>query len=361
MGELSVLDSAVERPGLENGPPAIRIADLSKTYSGRKRSFSLSPNGFVRSTLRGDPWETVALNRVTFSVDHGEVFGLLGPNGSGKTTLIKILSNLVIPESGLVQVEGINVLRNPYAASARLQTVLADSIGLEKRLAARDNLRLFASLYSVPKAEAERKIDKLMSFFGLEAYAFRSSQSYSTGMSRKLAVCRVLLSYASVIVFDEPTSGMDPASAYDFRRLILKDLVEGEGKTILMATHNLEEATSMCTRIALLDHGSLLAVGTPDEIRKRVEDRIDLEIKLRATAGGLEDLREELAKVHGVHSAEFADSLGGKVVRLSGTKDLDYLEVFSLLASRGLKVTSLETSSPSLEEAFLKLTREERK
>lgn len=311
--------------------------------------------------IRGEPWETVALDKVSFSVEHGEVFGLLGPNGSGKTTLIKILSNLVLPDAGAVYIEGSNVVRKPYVTASRLQTVLSESIGLEKRISARENLRLFASLYNMPKAEAEQKIDLLMDFFGLTPFAHKTSQSFSTGMSRKLAVCRVLLSRASVIVFDEPTSGMDPSSAVEFRHLITQDLVKREGKTVFMATHNLVEATSMCDRIALLNHGSLLAIGTPEEIRRRVGDRVDLSITLGSSDGDMDELREELAKVQGVHSVRIVDALGARQIQLSGTKDLSYLEIFSLISTRRLKVVSLETSTPSLEEAFVRLTREDSK
>jgi ABC-2 type transport system ATP-binding protein len=344
--------------GPEPTTPAVKVVDLYKRFYGTKRRLTLSPMHLVDSFVKGRPWETVALDKVSFSVGHGEVFGLLGPNGSGKTTLIKILSNLVIPDSGAAYVEGINVARRPYATAERIQTVLSESIGLEKRLSIRDNLMLFASLYSLPKSEALERIDHLLEFFGLAKFADKSSQSLSTGMSRKLSVCRVLLSRASVIVFDEPTSGLDPRSADDFRNLILQDLVKREKKTIIMATHNLVEATSMCTHIALLNQGKLVTVGTPEDIRGRVEDRIDMTITLEGEGGPLDELRGRLGGADGVHSVYILDSGGVKQVRLSGKKDLNYLAVLSLISAGGFKVQSLETSSPSLEDAFLKLTRE---
>jgi ABC-2 type transport system ATP-binding protein len=358
--ELSLLEETARERIPEAGTPAVKVIDLSKKFSGRSRKLTLSPRRFTKSFLVGEPWETQALDKVTFSVEHGEIFGLLGPNGSGKTTLIKILSNLVIPDSGTAFVEGINVAHNPYAAAEKIQTVLAESIGLEKRLSIKDNLLLFASLYNVPRSEAEEKIDYYLSFFGLADIADKSSQSLSTGMSRKLSVCRVLLSPASVIVFDEPTSGLDPASADDFRGLILKELVRREKKTIIMATHNLVEATSMCSHIALLNQGKLLAVGTPDEVKKTVEDRVDLTITCGGGNGPLDALRTELTKEDGVHSVDIVDEHGIRKLKLSGRKDLDYLAVLSLISTRGFKVLSLETSSPSLEDAFIRLTRKGR-
>jgi ABC-2 type transport system ATP-binding protein len=342
----------------ESVPPAVKLIDIYKRYHGRNRNLSINPFGLYRSFVMGKPWETVALDKVNFSVDHGEVFGLLGPNGSGKTTLIKILSNLVIPDSGIAYVEGINVARRPYAAAARLQTVLADPLGMERRITPRQNLMMFAALYDMPKAEASEKIDQLLNYFGLQDYGDVTSQSLSTGMSRKLSVIRVLLSKASVIVFDEPTSGMDPVSADSFRRLIIDDLVKREKKTIVMATHNLAEATSMCTRIALLNRGKLLAVGTPTEIRKAVEDRVDVTITLGETSGHVDGLQDEIAGVEGVQSVDVIDVHGGGQIRLTGRKDLVYLDVLSLISRRGIKVLSLETSSASLEDAFLRLTSE---
>jgi ABC-2 type transport system ATP-binding protein len=355
--EPSLTNMVTEQVTPEPATPAIKLVELTKKFSGTTRRFSASPMRFYKSFVIGEPWETVALDNVNLSVDHGEVFGLLGPNGSGKTTLIKVLANLVIPDSGAVYVDGINVVRKPYLTAAKLQTVLSESIGLEKRISARENLLLFASLYNLPKSEAEEKVGKLLEFFGLDEFADKSSQSFSTGMSRRLSLCRVLLSHASVVVFDEPTSGLDPSSADNFRHLILEELVRREKRTILMATHNLVEAMSMCSHIALLNHGALLAVGTPEEIRRTVEDRVDIVITLGGAGIPLEGLQKDLSKVDGVHSVDFVDSHGIKKIRLTGRKDLAYLDILSLVSDQGLKVLSLETSSPSLEDAFLRLTR----
>ena len=347
--------------GQESQMPAVKLDGIYKRFNGRSRTLKISPSGFYKSFILGEEWATVALDRVSFSVDHGEIFGLLGPNGSGKTTMIKILSNLIIPDSGDAYIEGINVLKRPYAAAARLQTVLADPLGMERRLSSRQNLLLFASLYNIPRSEANERIDKLLEYFGLSEYADKASQSLSTGMSRKLSVCRVLLSDASVIVFDEPTSGMDPVSADGFRKLIINDLVKREKKTIIMATHNLVEATSMCNRIALLNKGKLLAVGSPQEIRKAVEDRVDVTLMVGSADNPQEGLQEEIARVDGVLTADVQSNRGGEEIRLTGRKDLDYLALFSIVSRRGLKVQSLETSSASLEDAFLRLTKEAEK
>ena len=340
--------------------PAVELVGVTKRYEGRAHKFSFSQG--ITNLVMGERWETLALDKVSFAVQHGEIFGLLGPNGSGKTTLIKILSNLVLPDEGVAYVDGIDVAKSPYAAAAKLQTVLAESIGLEKRITARQNLILFASLYNLPKVEADERIDRLLDYFGLTEVADKTSQAFSTGMSRKLAVARVLLSNASVVVFDEPTSGLDPNAADDFRRLMMKDLVKGSGKTIIMATHNLTEAKAMCNKIALLNRGKLLAIGSPEEITKAVEDRVDVVLTVTGEPSrSMEELRTVLARASGVHSVEIDDVPGRMQIKLSGQKDLSYLDVFSEVTRSGLRVASLETSSPTLEEAFLRLTREAKK
>jgi ABC-2 type transport system ATP-binding protein len=347
-------------PLVEPRAPAVKIVELSKRFSGTRRRLSLS-HDFAHQFLFGTKWETQALDKVSFEINHGEVFGLLGPNGSGKTTLIKILSNLVLPDSGSAFVEGVNVAKRPYAAAEKLQTVLSEGAGLEKRVSARSNLQLYGSLYNVPKKEADERITYLLKYFGIENFAERSSQSLSTGTSRKLTVCRVLLSNAPIIVFDEPTSGLDPVSADNFRRLIMDDLVKREKKTIMMATHNLTEAMSMCTRIALLSHGRLLAVGTPEEIRRSVGDTVDVTMDLQGDTTRLGTLQDALTKVEGVNTAAIENYKGGVRVRVNGKRDMDYFEAISLVHDQGFKLQSLESSAPSLEDAFLKITKEEGK
>ena len=155
----------------------------------------------------------------------GGVFGLLGPNGAGKTTLIKILSTLVLPDSGHALVGGIDVVQRPRASLRILQTVLSQNAGFEVRLSGRQNLEFYAALYGVPKDVAKEKIEELLGFTGLADRADVVFQKYSTGMARRLLVARALLSSATILVFDEPTSSLDPVSASEFRKLIKEELV----------------------------------------------------------------------------------------------------------------------------------------
>jgi ABC-2 type transport system ATP-binding protein len=356
------MDRANALPASESKVPAIEITNLVKTYGKRPSvSTSVDVSGYL-ATIRGKASGTVtALNGIDLQVPHGEVFGLLGPNGAGKTTLIKILSTLVLPDAGKALVYGVDVAKKPRTALRLLQTVLAQSSGFEIRLSGRRNLELYAALYGIPKEAAKRKIDYLLDFTRLTDRADAPFQMYSTGMARKLLVCRALLSNASLLIFDEPTSSLDPVSAMEFRKFIQKDLVE-EGKTIFLATHNLHEAQQICNRIALIEKGKIIAVGTPSQIRTRVSDRTNLLAFLSGLQDSrMSDLRQELKKVDGVIDVEMQPAGDGVSLRIVGERQVDYNRIFDLLLRMNLRIGSLEATEPSLEEAFLSLMNRDEK
>jgi ABC-2 type transport system ATP-binding protein len=347
--------------------PALEVIDLRKSYSsktarqrGTYKNFQLKY--YIRNLWGSSERNIIALDGINFNVHRGEVFGLLGPNGAGKTTLIKILSTLVLPDSGRALVEGIDVVKSPRRAVKKLQTVLAESVGFERRLTGRQNLEFFADLFGVPKREAKNRIDELLAFCGLTDRADIMFQKYSTGMARRLLVCRALLSNASVILFDEPTAALDPISAADFRDLIRRDLADKKKRTILVATHNLWEAEKICDRIALLKKGKIIATGTPREIRHMVSDRVTITILIPSLINGVtQQVLEELRHVDGVTSAEASEVLpDGSPARLliEGEKGIDYNSLFEKILSKKIEILSLEASQPTLEDAFLRLNRE---
>lgn len=342
--------------------PAIRITDLVKTYP--KRS-SLTSSIDVRrylAAIRGKVDGRVqALNGVNLNVSQGEVFGLLGPNGAGKTTIIKILSTLVLPNSGFAYVQGVDVVRHPRKAVRMLQTVLAEGIGFERRLSGRQNLEFYATLYGIPRGEARARIDELLAFCGLTQTSDEMFQKYSTGMARRLLVCRALLTDASVLMFDEPTAGLDPISGAEFRKLMKDVLAKKKGKTVFLSTHNLWEAQNICDRIAVLRSGKIIATGTPSEIRKIVADKVSLTVMISgSTNGSVSELLKTLPNLGGFVNTEIVKSgeNGNLTLRVKGTRELDYDGFFALIASLRLRIVNLEASQPSLEEAFLRLTDE---
>jgi ABC-2 type transport system ATP-binding protein len=343
--------------------PAVQTLDLVKRYSGRANSLlgAYQLKSLV-STIRGSSERTVlALNGVNLSIFDGEVFGLLGPNGAGKTTLIKILSTLVLPDSGRALVKGVDVVKRPKIALTILQTVLSESAGFERRLTGRQNLEFYATLYGLPRKESRAKIEELLDFFNMRDKADMLFQKYSTGLGRRLLICRVLLSNASIILFDEPTSGLDPVVAAEFRRLLKQILSKEKGKTVILATHNLSEAQQICDRIAVLNKGKIKAVGTPAEIREFASDRTTISVGLVASPSlSRQEFLEKLKGISGVTDASMADDVGEGNFSLSveGEKDMDYNHLFAILLSTRFRISWLESSQPTLEEAFLKLTSE---
>lgn len=341
--------------------PALQVIDITKHYDLRVRRITSATEfrSFI-SVLRGKKdYQITALDHVNFTIAPGEVFGLLGPNGAGKTTLIKILSTLVLPDSGSAMVYGIDVVKNSRAALRKLQAVLAEGWGFERRLSGRQNLEFYATLYGIPHEAAVERIDELLEFCQLKDVADQMFQKYSTGMTRKLLVGRALLTDASVLLFDEPTSGLDPASAADFRAFLKNILVRERGKTLIWATHNLFEAQMICDTIGVLNKGQLVAKGSPSEIRMAIAEKVNMSITV--SGNGVETRTEELERIshiNGVVQFGMRKDTETTNVRLDieATRDVDYNQIFALLSTLGLRIVGMEASQPSLEEAFIRLT-----
>ena len=341
-----------------------KISKSYRVYSNLKvgKGSVINISNFFRKITGHGSRKVVALDSVSFNVKKGEVFGLLGPNGAGKTTLIKILSTLVLPDAGKAVVDGIDIVKRPREAVKRLQTVFSESIGFDRRLSGRANLEFFAELYGIPKEEAKQRIDNLLKFTNMTESANVMFQRYSTGMMRKLLLCRALLTNASILLFDEPTASLDPLAASEFRKLIRNDLADRQGKTILLATHNLWEAEQICDRIALLRKGKVIAVGTPAEIKSMVAERINISLMVsNFVHDKAPEIIDSLSKVKGVNAVEFRDNSdenGHVRINVEGNKGLDYNDLFERIASFKLEIFSLESLQPTLEEAFLKLNAE---
>lgn len=345
---------------------AVQIFDLVKKFSSRSRA--LQGTGAQRQLLKflslltgSKRRDLVALNQINLEVSAGEIFGLLGPNGAGKTTLIKILSTLVLPDGGEVYVHGIDVVKRPRAALRMVQTALANESGFEWRLTGRQNLEVFADLYEVPREQAARRIKDLLVLAGVEEFADLVYNRFSTGTQKKFQVCRVLLSDAPVLVFDEPTTGLDAGAAIEFRRMLKDVLVRQRGKTVIMASHNLWEVQQMCDRIAVLNKGKLIAEGTPLKIREAVSDRVKLSLVLDGDFGvSRMAFLESVRRINGIIAVDVTErgENGFSTLKVEGGVDFDYSALFALLLSVRLRIRSVETTSPSLEDAFIRLTAE---
>jgi len=237
-----------------------------------------------------------AVDRLDLEIGRGELFGFLGPNGAGKTTTIKMLVGLLRPTSGMASVAGFDLLRQGEAAKARIGYV-PDTPVLYERLTGREFLEFSGDLYHVPRATRDRRIDALLQLFDLKDRGHDFLSSYSRGMRQKISLAAALLHDPQVLFLDEPTVGLDPRSARQMKDILI-DFCR-EGKTVFLSTHILEIAERMCTRVAIVNHGAVVAEGTLDQLRAMVRsDGQSLEqIFLQLTGGGEEDVRALLAEL----------------------------------------------------------------
>jgi ABC-2 type transport system ATP-binding protein len=239
---------------------AIRIDGLTKVYVKRRslREMALRP---FRRAERVD-----GLVDVSLEVARGDIFGLLGPNGAGKTTLLKILACLILPTRGAALVEGCSVADDDRQVKRAIGFVTADERSFYWRLSGEENLVFFARLYGLDPAAARRRVRDLVREMDLGEVADRQFMSYSSGMKQRLAICRALLHDPPILCLDEPTRSLDPIAAKHLRRFVAQRLHREGGKTIVLATHNLQEAEEMCRSLVVLDRGRVLRRGRLDEI-----------------------------------------------------------------------------------------------
>lgn len=245
---------------------AIQTEELSKIYR--------APRG-VRDLLSHPlrpPEEVTALDRVTLEVFPGEVFGLLGPNGAGKTTLLKLLTCLVLPTSGSARVNGHSVLAEERAVKTSIGYVTSDERSFYWRLSGNENLRFFGRLQGLEGKALRRRCGELLEKVELSPEAAEERfMNYSSGMRQKLAIARALLHDPPVLFMDEPTRSLDPLTARHLRALVRDVLAGRDGKTVLLATHNLGEADEICSRVGILVRARLRRVGSPAELRRWVD------------------------------------------------------------------------------------------
>src|SRR5512137_1847706 len=220
---------------------------------------------------------TTAIDGISFSVEEGEVFGVLGPNGSGKTTLVRLLNGVLAPTSGKAFLFGKDVTIDGAYVRARTG-VLTETPSLYERLSARKNLSFFSRFYGIPDAEIPQRIEKILSLLNLADRGDEAVGGFSKGMKQRLAIARALIHDPQVIFLDEPTSGLDPEVSRQVDGII-RELAADKGKTIFLCTHNLAEASSLCSRVAMINTGRILAMGTIRELMDRIWNAAPVELE----------------------------------------------------------------------------------
>jgi ABC-2 type transport system ATP-binding protein len=221
---------------------------------------------------------TKAVDQLSLEVHAGEIFGFLGHNGAGKTTTVRMLNGVIEPTGGKMRVLGLD----PQVEGTALRTrtgVLTETPSLDERLTAWDNLSIYAELYGMPKQAVRPRIQELLTEFELADRAQERAGSYSKGMKQRLALARAMLHKPELLFLDEPTSGLDPVAAHHVNVLIER-LARREGCTVFLCTHNLVEAQKLCDRVAILEHGQMVALGTPTELTRQYVRRLDVEMEV---------------------------------------------------------------------------------
>ena len=295
-----------------------------------------------------------AVKDISLKVQPGEIFGLLGPNGAGKTTTIRCLCTLAKPDSGKIEVGEISVIDNPKAARRRLGYV-AQEVAIDKVLTGRELLQLQAALYHLPKDKAKERIEKLLSLLGLEEYADKTTGTYSGGLKKRLDLAAGLLHQPEVLVLDEPTVGLDIESrliVWDFLRKLRE-----AGTTVLITSHYLEEIDALADRLAIIDRGTVIAQGTPSELKDRVGgDRVTLRIREFSPTEEAQKAKEILQSLPFVEEVIINSAQGNSLnlVVTPGSNPLSKIE--QSLQTVGLPIFSMAQSRPSLDDVYLAAT-----
>jgi ABC-2 type transport system ATP-binding protein len=282
-----------------------------------------------------------ALRGLSLTVPAGEVHGLLGPNGAGKTTLVKILSTILLPTSGHATIHGHDVVRDGHEVRRMIGLVMGGERGLYTRLTARQNLEFWGAVQKVPPKVLRSRIEQLLHRLGLESKADHRVETYSRGMKQRLHLARGLIGDASVLFLDEPTMGMDPIAAREFRKLIGE--LRAEHRTILLATHDMAEAESLCDRVSFVRGGAIVATRSPRAVTELVSATQGLELD------GAAALATSLASLPGVTSV----TTDGTTARILVHSPEDFPRLLRFAADHG--VTSLRTLRPSLEDVYMRL------
>ena len=313
----------------------------------------------VTRVYKAKPEPVTALGGVDLDVAPGEFFGLLGPNGAGKTTLIKILTTLLLPTSGTARVAGFDVVNE----TAKIRRVINMVSGGEQSgyglLTTREQLWMFSQFYGLPQRDGWRRVDELIEITGLQEQRDQKVRTLSTGQRQKLNFARGLLNDPWVLFLDEPTLGLDVAAARDLREHTLAWKAETEGRTVLLTTHYMVEAEQLCDRIAIVDRGRILALGTPEELRRRVqaESIFRLELDQLPADGGLAAIGALPGVVSAVHADVDGEGAGSDrvAVKVALADDSALTSVVTAVAERGSHLVGLEKSEPSLEDVFVEL------
>ena len=308
--------------------------------------------GTIEDSAAGDD-VILAVDGVSFEVNPGEVFGFLGPNGAGKTTTIRMLATLLEPTSGHAYICGYDVTKQSREVRRRLGVVLAGDRSLYWKLSGRENLEFFATLYHVPRRQIKGRVDELLERTQLADRADELVERYSTGMRQRLSLARALLADPPVLLLDEPTLGLDPQAARNLRALVLE--LKQEGRAILLTTHYMEEADFLSDRIAIIDHGKIIALHTPSGLKSRLTSDRVFRLEVAGLHGNIDCLVERVPELNIVELRQDEEAETTQLTFTMMDGQTNTAALWQAVAAAGLMVLNYTVKAPTLEDVFIAL------
>ena len=290
---------------------------------------------------------STAVDHISFEVRQGEIFGFLGPNGAGKTTTTRILTGVIPPDAGTAAILGHDIRSEPVQAKQRFG-VVPETSNAYMDLTAWQNLMLMGELYGLPRARSEQRSSELLGMVGLLEKKDQKVQAYSKGMKQRLILAMALIHEPVLLFLDEPTSGLDVQSTQMILAL-LRDLND-KGTTIFLTTHNMEEANRLCHRVGIIRAGKMAAIDAPEKLKTAIDRVHKIEVSFDREVAG-----DALAVLDGVIGA---DRTGDKWQITAENRDAAIRSLVAFSRQQGVTIVTLNTLAPSLDEAFLRLTRE---
>ncbi len=328
---------------------AVETRELTRVFAGKKKLLRRRKASSDEDESTGP---VTALDRVNVSIREGELFGLLGPNGAGKTTLIKILATLLLPTSGQAFVAGHDVAKDVLPIRARINMVSGGETSGYGLLTARENIWMFSQFYGVPSKVAKARIDELMHTFGLWDKRDAKVRMLSSGQRQKMNMIRGFVTAPDILFLDEPTLGLDVNASRVIRDYVMNWVRGQKGKTVLLTTHYMMEADEMCDRIAIIDHGRILACDTPENLKRRIRTETTFRLEV-------DTLRETsaLSAIPGIKNFSHREDIATNRTHLTFILEDEspVADILSTITSQGAKVHSLQKSEPTLEDVFISM------
>jgi len=326
---------------------AVDTKALTRVFSVRKKIFrrKKAENG-------GSEGPVTALGGVDLEIHDGELFGLLGPNGAGKTTVIKILATLLLPTSGTAKVAGFDVTKDAFQIRTRINMVSGGETSGYGLLTTRENIWMFSQFYGVPSKVAKERVDELLHTFGLWEKRDAKVRTLSSGQRQKMNMIRGFVTDPQIFFLDEPTLGLDVNASRVIREYVSTWVRSNKEKTVLLTTHYMQEADDMCDRLAIIDKGKILAVDTPQNLKRRLKK----ETTFRLEVDPLKDTAR-LKAIPGVKNFSLTGDGGASLVKLTFILDDEAAvsDIVSEVVSQGSKIHYLQKSEPTLEDVFISM------